>query len=113
MIYVSSDHGGLELKNKLVAYLTQKNVEVTDMGPFELDSDDDYPEYVLPVVEAVLGAKDNKGMLICRNGEGVSMLANKFKGVRAVLSWNSNHAKSSRNDDDTNILALPADYITY
>lgn len=53
----------------------------------------------------------NKGIVICRNGVGVSMFANKIKGIRAGISWNPKQAKSSRNDDNTNVLALPSDYI--
>lgn len=112
MIYISSDHGGFELKNKIVKFLESKNHEVKDMGPPKHDPEDDYPDFVMPVVMNVLDDRENnKGILLCRNGVGVSMFANKFKGVRCCLSWDSKHAKSCKTDDDTNILALPADYL--
>ena len=112
MIYISSDHGGFELKNKIVDFLKKRGDEVADLGPNVYDLNDDYPDFVEPLVKKVLENPGNKGILICRNGVGVSMLANKFRGVRAGLSWNAKHAASSRNDDNTNVLALPADYIS-
>jgi RpiB/LacA/LacB family sugar-phosphate isomerase len=63
------------------------------------------------LINKVLSAQGSMGILICKNGVGVCMMANKFKGIRAGLSWNIKHAVSSRNDDNTNILCLPADYI--
>lgn len=112
MIYISSDHGGFALKQELVKFLLQKKVDVTDLGPSELNMDDDYTDYVFPLAHKVAADSiENKGILICRNGVGVSMLANKVKGIRAALSWDPKHAISSRNDDNANILALPSDYI--
>lgn len=111
MIYIASDHGGFELKNKIMAYLKSKQMDVIDMSPHEFKNDDDYPDYVIPTMQKVLENVANCAILICRNGVGANMLANKFKGIRAGLSWNAEHAKSSRNDDNTNVLSLPADYI--
>lgn len=112
MLYIASDHGGIKLKNKLVKYLKKSGYEVEDLGPEKFDVTDDYPDYVIPVVRKVQEYVENKGIIICRNGVGVSILANKMIGIRAGLSWNPKHAKSQRSDDDTNILALPADYIS-
>jgi RpiB/LacA/LacB family sugar-phosphate isomerase len=111
MIYISSDHGGFELKNKIVDFLLNSQVEIVDLGPKTLDINDDYPLYVGPLVKKVLEKPENKGIILCRNGVGVSMAANKYKGIRAALSWNVKHSISSRNDDDANVLAIPADYI--
>ena len=113
MLYITSDHGGFDLKNEIVTNLRSQGVEVTDLGPNELNEADDYPEYTLKLIEKLKEdiSDNNKGIVICRNGVGVSMLANKFNGIRTALSWNPEHAASSRNDDDTNVLALPADYI--
>jgi ribose 5-phosphate isomerase B len=112
MVYIASDHGGFELKQKLVEYLVKMGFQYKDLGPFEYIADDDYPDYVKPLAENVAASSENCGIVICRNGVGVSMLANKFKGIRCALSWNPRHAASSRNDDNTNVLALPADYIS-
>lgn len=108
MIYITSDHGGLELKN----YLVKSISELIDLGPTTLDPEDDYPDFIPPLVDKVLDDKENMGIVICRNGVGVSMTANKFKGIRATLSFSTKHAESSRRDDNTNVLALPSDYIS-
>jgi ribose 5-phosphate isomerase B len=111
-VYIVSDHGGFELKNFLVDELMKRSYNVEDLGPKTYNPDDDYPDYAIKVAEAVPGTQhDDLGIIICRNGVGVSIVANKFKGVRCSLSWTSKHAKSARNDDDANVLALPADYI--
>lgn len=112
MLYITSDHGGLKLKNRLVEFLKQKNIEFEDCGPNKLITNDDYIDYVIPVMRRVLESPKNEAVLICRNGVGVSIAANRFKGIRCALSWNASHAVSSRNDDDANVLALPADYIS-
>jgi ribose 5-phosphate isomerase B len=111
MIYISSDHRGLNLKDYLVKELVSKGFEVEDLGPKSLDPEDDYPDFATLVAKKVLEDDQNKGIVICANGLGVSIAANKYNGIRAALSWNPQHAKSSRNDDDANILALPACYI--
>ncbi|MFZ5424253.1 MAG: RpiB/LacA/LacB family sugar-phosphate isomerase [Patescibacteria group bacterium] len=113
IIYIASDHGGFDLKTELVPHLKSSGHEVIDMGPLELQPEDDYPDYIVPAINKI---KENlssevRGILLCRNGVGVSMLANKYIGIRCALSWTEDHAKTTRTDDDTNVLALPADYI--
>jgi len=112
MIYISSDHGGFALKNYLIKTFRDKGIDLEDLGPKELDTGDDYPDFAINLAKKVAENQENKGILICRNGVGMSVVANRFKGVRAALSWGPQHAKSSRNDDDSNILALPADYLS-
>lgn len=87
-------------------------VPVKDMGPKELIPDDDYPDYVIPLIQEMKKDENSMGILICKNGVGVSMLANKFKGIRCALSWSGKHAATSRADDDSNVLALPAEFLT-
>jgi ribose 5-phosphate isomerase B len=112
-IYIASDHGGFELKNYLVGELIARGYTVNNLGPETYNPEDDYPDYVKKVTEAVSKSEKNgSGILICRNGVGVSVLANKFAAIRCALSWSPEHARSARNDDDANVLALPADYIT-
>lgn len=114
MLYIASDHGGFKLKNKLVAYIVKEFGRVFDLGPEKLVPDDDYPDYAKKVAGKVSKNPDiDFGILICRSGQGVCIVANKFKGVRAGLVWNVKEAKASRNDDHTNILCLPSDYITF
>ncbi|OGC56585.1 hypothetical protein A3H26_01690 [candidate division WWE3 bacterium RIFCSPLOWO2_12_FULL_36_10] len=112
MLYITSDHGGLKLKSRLIEFLKQKNIEFEDCGPNELIPSDDYTDYVIPVMRKVLESPKNNAVLICKNGVGVSIIANRFKGIRCALSWRLEHAVSSRNDDDANVLALPANYIS-
>ena len=112
MLYITSDHGGLKLKSRLVEFLKRKNIEFEDCGPNELIPSDDYTDYVIPVMRKVLESPKNNAVLICKNGVGVSIIANRFKGIRCALSWRLEHAVSSRNDDDANVLALPANYIS-
>jgi ribose 5-phosphate isomerase B len=111
MIYIASDHGGFEYKNIIAKFLEEKGYDVADMGPHEFDPKDDYPDYIAPLAAKVTETEGNKGIVLCRNGVGVCLAATKIKGIRCGLSWNAKHAESSRRDDNTNILALPADYV--
>lgn len=111
MIYLASDHGGYDVKEKVKHYLTQHSLDYRDLGPVSLRLDDDYPDYVLPLAELV-AKKEARGIIACRNGQGAAIIANKVDGVRAAVCWNDECARSSRNDDDANILSLPADYIS-
>jgi ribose 5-phosphate isomerase B len=112
MIYIAADHGGLELKKEIILFLQQNKSLIRDMGPTSLINDDDYPDHAKPLCQQIQKEMDARGILICRNGVGMSMYANKFKGIRAGISWTPEHAKSSRNDDDTNVLVIPADYVS-
>lgn len=111
MIYIASDHGGYHLKQRLIKQIGGMGLEIKDMGPEDYDPNDDYPDFVVPLVERVLKDRKNKGIVICKNGVGVNMTANRFKGIRCTLSWNEEHVKTSREDDDTNVLALPAEFV--
>jgi ribose 5-phosphate isomerase B len=110
-VYIASDHGGFELKEFLKKHFVEVGIEHVDMGPFELDPHDDYTDLAIPLAEKVSSDKEGMGILACRNGIGVCVVANKVKGIRAALSWSSFHAQSTRNDDNSNVLCLPADYI--
>ncbi|EKD99660.1 MAG: hypothetical protein ACD_22C00214G0001, partial [uncultured bacterium] len=110
MLYLASDHGGFELKKQLLEFLQENGMEAKDMGPFTLDPQDDYPDYVSKVMEQMQKDPTSKAILLCKNGVGVNIMANKYKGIRAALSWEPKHASSTRNDDDTNVLTLPASY---
>ena len=109
-IYIGSDHGGFKLKKELISYL-QKKFTIIDVGPHTLNPQDDYPDYVIPLAEKVSKSR-NLGIVICRNGQGVCIAANKVKGIRAVTGFSQKEAKKTRLDDNANVLALPADYLT-
>jgi ribose 5-phosphate isomerase B len=112
MLYIASDHGGFELKEHLKIALKKQRLVVTDLGPKKFKDGDDYPDYA-KLVASKVSKKPHKdqGILICRSGQGVCIVANKYKGVRAALVWNMLEAKMSRLDDMTNVLCLPSDYI--
>ncbi|MEK7595630.1 MAG: RpiB/LacA/LacB family sugar-phosphate isomerase [Patescibacteria group bacterium] len=112
-VYISSDHGGFNLKNLIFKYLRNKGYDIIDLGPKELNPTDDFPIFTKPVAEEVSKDVNSKGIVICRNGVGVSIAANKIDGIRCALSFNQKHAASTRKDDDTNMLALPADYLSH
>ncbi len=107
-IYISSDHGGFELKQKIINELQE--FELVDLGPYELNPDDDYPDFALNLAEKVASEPDSKGILICRSGNGMVIAANKVKGAYAALCFTEKHAKMARVDDNANIVALDADY---
>jgi ribose 5-phosphate isomerase B len=112
MIYIASDHGGFKLKQQLLTVLRKQNVEFKDLGPTKYKDGDDYPDYAVKVAKQVSkNPVTNLGILLCRSGQGVCIVANKFSGVRAALVWNTEQAVLSRNDDMANVLCLPSDFI--
>ena len=114
-IYLGADHNGFEYKQKLADQLKLAGHEVVDESNATLSPDDDFPQFAGKVVNAMLGDsnKDAKGILICGSGQGMVMAANRFKGIRASLVWNLPEARSARNDDDSNVLCLSANYVPY
>jgi ribose 5-phosphate isomerase B len=111
-IFLSSDHGGFEIKEKLKVWLKEEGHEVEDMGPETLDIEDDFVDYSLDVVDRLLSDLDARGILLCRNGVGVSIAANRFSGIRCALGFQEKQVEMARADDNVNCLALPADYVT-
>lgn len=108
-IFIGADHNGFELKATLIAALRQSGHEVHDTGDVELQPDDDFPQFAAQAVTAMKAAGDDaRGILICGSGQGMCMAANRFKGIRAALVWNVHEAHAARNDDDSNVLCLPA-----
>ncbi len=109
-IYVGSDHNGYQLKHDLIEYLRRAGHEVADAGDTQLNPDDDFPVFAQTVVKDILGSTDKepRGILICGSGQGMCMAANRFKGIRALLGYDHESVRSARNDDDANILCLPA-----
>lgn len=109
-VYIGADHNGFEMKAKLREELTRAGYEVIDEGDKVLKPDDDFPQFAERVVRAMQASDDHdaRGILICGSGQGMCMAANRFKGMRASLIWNVEEARAARNDDDSNILCLPA-----
>ncbi len=111
MIYFGADHRGYKLKEALKVYLKELNFNFDDLGALELNPEDDYPDYAILVAKKVAeDPEKNRGILICGSGVGVDVTANKFKGVRSALIFNTEQARMSRNDDNTNVLSFSADF---
>ena len=104
-IVIASDHAGVDLKDKILKLLKELHYEVADFGVHNRDSVD-YPDYGIPVAEAVSGGKAERGILICGTGVGMSIVANKFPRVRAALCYDPFTAKISRLHNDANVLVL-------
>jgi len=109
-IYIGADHNGFEMKAALTEALRQGGYDVYDGGDEVFDPTDDYPKFAARVVTAMRISDDSdpRGILICGSGQGMCMAANRFKGIRASLCYDSESARASRNDDDANVLCLPA-----
>ena len=104
-IGIGSDHGGYELKESIKEYLTEEGIQFIDYGTNSLESVD-YPDYGRAVAEAVINKEVDKGILICGTGIGISITANRIKGIRCALCTDSYSAKMSRMHNNANILAL-------
>lgn len=101
---------GFRLKEKVFAYLAKHGYDVEDVGGQTLDPNDDFPEFAQAVALKIIGSTENdtKGVLLCGGGQGMAMAANRFKGIRASVIWDAYEAKMTRNDNDSNVLCLPA-----
>lgn len=111
MIVIGADHGGYNLKEEIKKYFDEKGIAYDDKGTYSTDSVD-YPNIAKAVAKEVSDKKADIGILICRSGIGMSMCANKFKGVRCALCYEEQTAKFSRMHNNANMLALGADYIS-
>jgi ribose 5-phosphate isomerase B len=103
---IATDHGGFGLKEELIAKLRAAGHEVTDFGAYALNDGDDYPDFVVPLADAVVAGKVERGVAICGSGVGASVCANKVKGVRAALVHDHFSATQGVEDDHMNILCM-------
>ncbi len=111
-IAIGADHAGFDYKEKIRRYLTEKGFEVQDFGTFSTDSVD-FPDFAHPTAEAVETGQADFGILLCGSGQGVNMTANKHKGVRSALCWNTDIARLTRQHNNANVIALPARFVAY
>lgn len=105
MIAIGSDHGGLSLKKEIIKYFTDNKIDYKDYGCYD-EKSCDYPVYAKKVAKAILEKECDKGILICGTGIGISIAANKIKGIRAALCHDCFSAKATREHNDANILAM-------
>jgi ribose 5-phosphate isomerase B len=113
-VYIGADHNGFQMKQQLTDFLTRSGHEVIDEGDTSLKPEDDFPQFAGRVVSAMLSSNEREpmGILICGSGQGMCIAANRFKGIRACLCHDMQEARIARNDDDCNVLCLPARLLT-
>ena len=111
-ISLACDHGGLELKNQLADYLEEMGHTVHDFGTDSKDTCD-YPDFAKPAALAVSRGECDRGIVVCTTGIGVSMVANKVRGVRCALCMNADMAKMTRAHNNANMIALGQKYVDF
>lgn len=111
IIAIGSDHAGFLLKEAIIGFLEQQGYKVINKGCYS-EERADYPDFAHEVAKSVVDQTVNWGILLCGSGNGIAMSANKHKGIRAALCWNSEIASLARQHNDANILVLPARFIS-
>ena len=110
-VFVGADYRGFQKKNQLFDYLVEQGYETTDLGAYDYSEGDDYNDPAIAVAKAVREDLDSRGVLICDSAHGVTMQANRFKGIRAAHCDNPESAKLAREHDDANVLCLSAHFL--
>lgn len=110
-IYLATDHAGFNLKEEIKKHLVSKSLEVEDLGAFELNPDDDYPDFIAKLGEKVSNDSSSSGIIFGKSGAGEAIVANKFKNVRAILGFSENNVKLSREHNNANVLSLGSDFV--
>jgi len=112
-IAIGGDHRGFHLKQQLVTYNHAAGYDIhwIDVGSYSAERCD-YPPYAVAVVDELLSGRAERGVMLCGSGVGMSIVANRFVGIYAALVWNEEVARQSHEDDKSNILVLPADYVS-
>jgi ribose 5-phosphate isomerase B len=105
-IGIATDHGGFDLKEALIDQLRAAGHEIIDFGAYSLTSDDDYPDFVIPLAQAVAAGKVERGVAICGSGVGAAVCANKVPGIRAALIHDHFSARQGVEDDHMNIICM-------
>jgi len=105
---IAADHAGFDLKRELVQDLKASGYEIVDLGAHELNPEDDYPDLVIPLAEAVATGEVQRGIALCGSGVGACVVANKIPGVRAALIMDGFSAHQGVEDDDMNVICLGA-----
>jgi ribose 5-phosphate isomerase B len=106
LVGIAADHGGFELKGQVADLLRRSGHAVTDFGAHQLNADDDYPDFIIPLAKAVASGQVERGLALCGSGVGASIAANKVSGARAALIHDVFSAHQGVEDDDMNIVCL-------
>jgi len=112
VIPIAADHAGYDLKQKLIAELSDLGYQPQDLGANTCDPEDDYPDYAHPLAKEVADGVVKRGILLCGSGIGVDIVANRYHGVRAALAWEPEIAELSRRHNDSNVLVIPARFMS-
>jgi len=112
IIPIASDHAGVEMKNRLVAELKKLGYQPDDLGGQDATKPDDYPDYAHPLASEVSKGQVQRGILLCGSGVGMDIVANRYPGVRAALAWEPEIGELSRKHNNSNVLVLPARFMT-
>lgn len=109
-IYLGTDHQGWHLKNKVFAYLVKRGYDVVEVGDKGFDPNDDFPQFAQAAALKLIDQDNDidRAILLCGGGQGMAIAANRFRGVRAVVAFTAEDARYGRNDNDANVLSLPA-----
>ena len=112
-IHLATDHAGLDLKNTIKYYLTEKGYDVKDHGSYEYDAEDDYPDFIFPCAQSVAEDKESRGIILGGSGQGEAMAANRIKGCRAAVFYSGPKeiVTLSREHNNANILSLGARFM--
>ncbi|MCH7951535.1 RpiB/LacA/LacB family sugar-phosphate isomerase [Patescibacteria group bacterium] len=110
-VYLGSDHGGYELKERIKSWLQEWGYAFEDMGATRFDPSDDYPDFIIPVARRVSSEKGSLGVVLGRSGSGEAIAANKVRGVRAAVCLNEEMAKKAREKNNANVLSLGGDLV--
>lgn len=105
-VYLGTDHAGFELKEKIKAYLNESHYEVKDCGAFSFDKNDDYPDLIAKAAKGVSKDPSSKGIVFGKSGAGECIVANKIKGIRAILGFSEENVELARLHNDANVLSL-------
>lgn len=113
-IYLGTDHAGFELKEKIKSYLQKEGYEIEDCGAYILDPNDDYPDFISKAADAVSKDPEARGIILGGSGQGEAIVANKFKGARAIVYYGPPEEiiPLSRKHNNANILSLGARFLT-
>ena len=109
--FLASDHAGFELKEKIKEYLKTSKLDFQDLGPKIYNPEDDYNDYAKKVIKKIKENKNHFGILVCGTGQGMSIQANRYSGIRCALCWNKEIGKQAKEHLNANIISVPGKYI--
>lgn len=113
MLFLGADHGGFQMKEQLKRVLAAQGIPFRDLGAVRYVREDDFPFIAVRVARAVAKSPAHRGVLLCRSGVGMALAANKVRGIRAVQAGSVAIAVRSRREEDTNVLALASDFLSF